>query len=173
MDWILEIDFDGLVETINLPFWWGNNLWSLSQSVPILQLWWKSNFKIRQLVQHLHTTNVCSTWRIPTFKFNIIFSVGSILLPLADETHMYMHGCNFFKPNLSKKTLLTADFVVPKFQSVELLLLLIMAWTFTVLWLYKWIWAIFSGFSVQKSKLSVEMCSLMSEYCAMLSSSVS
>ena len=64
---MLEIEFDGLEQIFNFPFIYRNNFPSVSQSVPILNLWWKSNPKIREHMRYLHTMKASLAWKILSF----------------------------------------------------------------------------------------------------------
>ena len=47
--------------------------------------------------------------------------MGSILLLLAEESHMPVQGCNFsVQPNFSKQVLLVTGFTAPVSKSVEI-----------------------------------------------------
>ena len=58
----------------------------------------KSDPMIRHHVKYLQTLNVCYTLRILNFMSNVTSPMGSILLPLADESCILVHGCKVLVP---------------------------------------------------------------------------
>ena len=78
---MLDIEFDGLAWTINLPFLWRNHFLSLSQSVLNLNLWWKSCPRIRHHIKYLQTRNLCFTLRVPNFMSHVTLLLVKFCCP--------------------------------------------------------------------------------------------
>ena len=49
---------------------------------------------MRHPVKDLQTINELFTWRVPNFISKVTWPISLILLPLADESYMPVHGCN-------------------------------------------------------------------------------
>ena len=121
MHWVMEMNLMVWFEQENCHFC-GEIIFHLHPNLYFfLNLWWKSNPKMRQHVKYLQTTQLCLTWRIHHFKSIVTWTIGSNLLPLADESHKPMQGHNFsVQPNFSKQALCMTAFVVPMSKNIEI-----------------------------------------------------
>ena len=103
-DWTLEIEFDGLTYATNLLFLWRNNFPALSQSLPIQNIWWKSNPTIRHCVKYLQTTKCVllgGFWPSSLMQLSLWVQ---FFLKLAADSHMPVQSCKFsVKSNFSNK----------------------------------------------------------------------
>ena len=82
-----------------------------------------------QHVKCLHTFYVWLNFMVTNFISYVTCPTGLILLPLADESCMPLHCCNFsLLPIFSKQSLLIIDMEVPVSQSVEIFFLLMIIW---------------------------------------------
>ena len=113
-----------------------NNFPSLFQSVPILNLWWKSSPKMRHHVRSLQTVKICFFVKIPNFISYVTRPIGLILLPLANNSCMHVHCCNFpIWSNFSGQTLIITDFDASVSRNVNSFFLFIIVWKSTVIFM--------------------------------------
>ena len=88
------MQFDGLAWISNLLYLWRNIFPSLSHSLPIVYLWSRLSPKMRHHVKYLQTMNVCFILMVPIFFSDVTWPIHSILLPLADGSHIPVQGCH-------------------------------------------------------------------------------